>query len=229
MRDWTRKYLKKSYAQRRREYLSAKNGNKEDLEKFMQYTNDLAKDVNHRMVELERHSFNYGKRVNSIKNWATANNSTRDRLLSSDELKSDIDAMYVQNEIAYDFIHDPNTLVINAKQVTEKRFERFQDKFKFELGNEFEELTPRKFKNFLRWLGDETTHKALEAYATSEIVVDIALDIYKKRGSTGLKILNKLMLEWLAHINDGYDFNAAMEKRFKIDVEDYREKWQGKK
>lgn len=224
MRSGTREYLNKSWNRRRKEYLSAKSGNKEAFDKFVKYTNDLKVDVNSRMRDLKRAGFDYGKRLNDIRNWEESQGSRR--LLSVNELGRDIDMMYIQSELAYNFINDPNTLVINAKHTLQRRFEAFQDKFAKELGEEGLGITPRKFRNFLRWLGDETTSKALEAYGTSDIIVDIAIDIYKKEGKSGLNIVNKLMLEWLTNINSGYNFEEQMERRFKIDFDYYRERKQ---
>lgn len=223
MKDSVRKYLNSTFTERRKLRTSASSGNKKSLEEYIKLLNDLKSDVNARIRNLKSAGFDYGKRMTEIRNFSETFGK-KDRLLSAKELNYNVNFMYIEAEMAYDFLHDDTTIIQNAKQAYSKRLNSFFEKYND--GENFQDMTDRKFKKFLRWLGNEETQATLEAYGMSDVIVEIGYDIYQKKGKKGLDILTKLMTEFLTEQDRSYDFEKAMEREFNfINVSDTRRKW----
>lgn len=207
-------FLSMNKRQRRSLYRRAERGDRKALKEYARYTNLLKVETNKRLRALIKSRLDYGKFVNNVL-YFTQTEYGRNRLLSANELEGDIYSMMVQNEIALKFLNSKQSTVAGAREVEEKRVEALTESGR--LPEQFMQ-SKRRAREFLRWLGNEEVTASMDEYGRSDVVIEIAYDIYSKQGKTGLRTLSRALTEWLS--DNRMTFDEAME-RIGVKVEDY--------
>lgn len=204
-------YLKLSARQRRSLAIKAHRGDKGAQSALLQYTRDIKKEVNSRLLALERSNLNYGKSYNNVL-FFTQTEYGGNRFKSPTALEHDWYAMSLQNDIGYKFLNTMTSTRQGARLAEKHRIDRLK-----ELEAIPENIGKRQEKEFLRFLGDEAISAAMDEYGTSDIVVEMMYDAYSKGGSKALSNMRTAMTEFLAN---RIGFDDAME-RVGVKVEDY--------
>lgn len=204
-------YLKMSTKQRRNLARKANRGDKAALSSLKQYTRDIKTEVNKRLKSLEKANLNYGKAYNNVM-FFTQTQYDKNRLLSPTGLKNDPYDMQLQNEIGIKFLKSDLSTVRGSRDVEQKRLNSLKEK-----GALPNNISNKKAKEFLRFLGNEEISAAIDEYGDSEIVVEMMYDAYKNGGTSALSALKVSMTEFLS---ERITFDEAME-RVGVKVEDY--------
>lgn len=204
-------YLHMSTKQRRKLARDAARGNKEAFASLSQYTRDIKKEANKRLAQLERANVAYGSTYNNL-NFFLETQYDSNRLQSPAKLEYDPWAMSLQNEIAAKFLEKKSSTLEGMRSIERYRLEGLKD-----VGALPKNLSHRKGKEFLRFLGNEEISAAVDEYGASEVVVEMMYDAYMEGGTNALNVLKTAMTEWLAN---RITFDDAME-RVGIKVEDY--------
>lgn len=205
-------YIKLSTRQRRKLAIKAHRGDREAQASLLRYTMDIKKEVNHRLSLLERNNMAYGKAYNNVLYFTQTEYGTN-RFKNPNQIgRTNWYDMALQNDIGYKFLNSMTSTVEGAREAEKHRIKRLK-----ELEVIPEEITPRREKEFLKFLGNEEISAAIDEYATSDIVVEMMYDAYKKGGRQSLQLMRTAMTEFLAN---RVGFDEAME-RVGVKVEDY--------
>lgn len=204
-------YLHMSTKQRRKLARDAARGDKDALASLSQYTRDIKKEANKRLAKLERAGADYGNTYNNLAFFLDTQYDSN-RLQSPTQLGYDPWAMSQQNEVAAKFLERKSSTLEGMRSIERHRLEGLKNS-----GALPENLSHRKGKEFLRFLGNEEISAAIDEYGASEVVVEMMYDAYQEGGTNALRVLNTAMTEWLAN---RITFDDAME-RVGVKVENY--------
>lgn len=204
------KFLQKSKRQRRALARRASR-DKNFYKEYRKLTFDLKVEVNKRMRQLKKSNLDYGREFNKLRSYLTEIESNK--LLSPNEMGNELNWMMEQNEVAMQFLKSGWSNVAKARESEQFRLNALK-----ELDVLPTSFTRRKEVEFLRWLGNEEVTAVIDAYGRSDIIVDMAYDIYKDSGRSGLEALSLAMTEFLSNRRLGFD--EAMERRG-INIEKY--------
>ena len=195
----------------------ATNVDREAQQLLFYYTNEIAKEVNKRLIGLEKEKYDYGQ------GWATAVNYTQvmyesNRFAYSKNMDDDYYQMSQQTQIGIKFLGSESSTVEGQKAIAERRIRKFREK-----GILDETVSDRRAKNFLKFLGNEEVSETIESYGRSESVIEMLWDAYQLKDNTKKKML-KALGEYLTvdektgrHLKD---FKQTMEE-LKIDISKY--------
>lgn len=192
---------------------NAVKGDREAQGLLFSYTNEIAKEVNKRLIGLEKKKYDYGQ------GWATAVNYTQvmyesNRFEYARNMDKDWYQMGQQSQIGIKFLGYESSSVEGQRAIEERRFQKFKEKGIFD-----ETVTRRKARNFLRFLGNEESEQVIESYGNSSTVIEMLWDAYQKKDNSRAK-----MLKAFDEFNAGlYDFDETM-RRLKIDITEYPRK-----
>lgn len=197
-------------------YSRAATGDKKALKEFFAYSNKMKAEANDRIRKLQRAKLDYGREYNAAL-YYTQTQLHRNRFNATWEMDYDIDDLYIQNEIIAKFIETEVTTVAGKQAQEEARVKNLIDNSR--LPTEFSLLPTNKAKEFLRWLGNEEVTTAIDEFGSSNIVTEIAYDVYEKSGVPGLNVMSKVLTEWLDN-KTTETFDEAME-RMGVNLADY--------
>lgn len=192
---------------------NAVKGDREAQGLLFSYTNEIAKEVNKRLIGLEKEKYDYGQ------GWATAVNYTQvmyesNRFEYARNMDKDWYQMGQQSQIGIKFLGYESSSVEGQRAIEERRIRKFKEKGIFD-----ETVTRRKARNFLRFLGNEESEQVIESYGNSSTVIEMIWDAYQKKDNSRAK-----MLKAFDEFNAGlYDFDETM-RRLKIDITQYPRK-----
>lgn len=192
---------------------NAVKGDREAQGLLFSYTNEIAKEVNKRLIGLEKEKYDYGQ------GWATAVNYTQvmyesNRFEYARNMDKDWYQMGQQSQIGIKFLGYESSSVEGQRAIEERRFRKFKEKGIFD-----ETVTRRKARNFLRFLGNEESEQVIESYGNSSTVIEMLWDAYQKKDNSRAK-----MVKAFDEFNAGlYDFDETM-RRLKIDITQYPRK-----
>ena len=195
----------------------ATKGDREAQQLLFSINNEVAREVNKRLIGLEKTGYDYGI------GWATAVNYTQvmyesNRFAYSKNMDDDYYQMSQQTQIGIKFLGSESSTVEGQKAIAERRIRKFREK-----GILDETVSDRRAKNFLKFLGNEEVSETIESYGRSETVIEMLWDAYQLKDNTKKKML-KALEEYLTvdektgrHLKD---FKQTMEE-LKIDISKY--------
>ena len=195
----------------------ATKGDREAQRLLFSINNEVAREVNKRLIGLEKTGYDYGI------GWATAVNYTQvmyesNRFAYSKNMDDDYYQMSQQTQIGIKFLGSESSTVEGQKAIAERRIRKFREK-----GILDETVSDRRAKNFLKFLGNEEVSETIESYGHSETVIEMFWDAYQLKDNTKKKML-KALEEYLTvdektgrHLKD---FKQTMEE-LKIDISKY--------
>lgn len=195
----------------------ATKGDREAQRLLFSINNEVAREVNKRLIGLEKTGYDYGI------GWATAVNYTQvmyesNRFAYSKNMDDDYYQMSQQTQIGIKFLGSESSTVEGQKAIAERRIRKFREK-----GILDETVSDRRAKNFLKFLGNEEVSETIESYGNSETVIEMLWDAYQLKDNTKKKML-KALGEYLTvdektgrHLKD---FKQTMEE-LKIDISKY--------
>lgn len=195
----------------------ATKGDREAQRLLFSINNEVAREVNKRLIGLEKTGYDYGI------GWATAVNYTQvmyesNRFAYSKNMDDDYYQMSQQTQIGIKFLGSESSTVEGQKAIAERRIRKFREK-----GILDETVSDRRAKNFLKFLGNEEVSETIESYGHSETVIEMFWDAYHLKDNTKKKML-KALGEYLTvdektgrHLKD---FKQTMEE-LKIDISKY--------
>lgn len=213
-------YVKMSVPARRRIKAKALAGDEKALKNLISVSNSIAKAANQRVYRLEKAGYDYGKNYNNLINFTMSNYNTK-RLKTAKSLKYDVYQLFDQTEIARKFLRGKGTTVSGAKEIERYRIDTWKEK-----GIIREGFTRKEEEDFLRFLGNESVTGAIDAYGTSDTIVEAIHDKYidakRAGGENATNAVFRILEKSLAEFNAGsITFDIAME-RAGIKIEDYR-------
>ena len=195
----------------------ATKGDREAQQLLFSINNEVAREVNKRLIGLEKTGYDYGI------GWATAVNYTQvmyesNRFAYSKNMDDDYYQMSQQTQIGIKFLGSESSTVEGQKAIAERRIRKFREK-----GILDETVSDRRAKNFLKFLGNEEVSETIESYGRSESVIEMLWDAYQLKDNTKKKML-KALGEYLTvdektgrHLKD---FKQTMEE-LQIDISKY--------
>ena len=195
----------------------ATKGDREAQQLLFSINNEIAREVNKRLIGLEKTGYDYGI------GWATAVNYTQvmyesNRFAYSKNMDNDYYQMSQQSQIGIKFLGSESSTVEGQKAIAERRIRKFREK-----GILDETVSDRRAKNFLKFLGNEEVSESIESYGHSETVIEMLCDAYQLKDNTKKKML-KALREYLTvdektgrHLKD---FKQTMEE-LQIDISRY--------
>lgn len=195
----------------------ATKGDREAQQLLFSINNEIAREVNKRLIGLEKTGYDYGI------GWATAVNYTQvmyesNRFAYSKNMDNDYYQMSQQSQIGIKFLGSESSTVEGQKAIAERRIRKFREK-----GILDETVSDRRAKNFLKFLGNEEVSETIESYGHSETVIEMLWDAYQIKDNTKKKML-KALGEYLTvdektgrHLKD---FKQTMEE-LQIDISRY--------
>lgn len=195
----------------------ATKGDREAQQLLFSINNEVAREVNKRLIGLEKTGYDYGI------GWATAVNYTQvmyesNRFAYSKNMDDDYYQMSQQTQIGIKFLGSESSTVEGQKAIAERRIRKFREK-----GILDETVSDRRAKNFLKFLGNEEVSETIESYGRSETVIEMLWDAYQLKDNTKKKML-KALEEYLTvdektgrHLKD---FKQTMEE-LQIDISKY--------
>ena len=195
----------------------ATKGDREAQRLLFSINNEVAREVNKRLIGLEKTGYDYGI------GWATAVNYTQvmyesNRFAYSKNMDDDYYQMSQQTQIGIKFLGSESSTVEGQKAIAERRIRKFREK-----GILDETVSDRRAKNFLKFLGNEEVSETIESYGRSETVIEMLWDAYQLKDNSKKKML-KALGEYLTvdektgrHLKD---FKQTMEE-LKIDISKY--------
>lgn len=195
----------------------ATKGDREAQQLLFSINNEVAREVNKRLIGLEKTGYDYGI------GWATAVNYTQvmyesNRFAYSKNMDDDYYQMSQQTQIGIKFLGSESSTVEGQKAIAERRIRKFREK-----GILDETVSDRRAKNFLKFLGNEEVSETIESYGNSESVIEMFWDAYQLKDNTKKKML-KALREYLTvdektgrHLKD---FKQTMEE-LQIDISKY--------
>ena len=195
----------------------ATKGDREAQQLLFSINNEVAREVNKRLIGLEKTGYDYGI------GWATAVNYTQvmyesNRFAYSKNMDDDYYQMSQQTQIGIKFLGSESSTVEGQKAIAERRIRKFREK-----GILDETVSDRRAKNFLKFLGNEEVSETIESYGRSETIIEMLWDAYQLKDNTKKKML-KALGEYLTvdektgrHLKD---FKQTMEE-LQIDISKY--------
>lgn len=206
-------YLEMNRRQRRALARRAEHGDKEAMKVLRKATWNLKVEVNKRIRALKKARLDYGSPVNNLM-YFTQTQYRTEKLLSPNELNNDAWDMALQNEQALKFLRNEGTIPEVARDRESHRIKRLMEM----------DALPKKFTRrtaieFLRWLGSEEATAAIDEYGRSDTIVEMAYDMYKKQGTTGLNTISKAVADFMAN-KKAITLDEALE-RVGVKIEDY--------
>ncbi len=195
----------------------ATKGDREAQRLLFSINNEVAREVNKRLIGLEQTGYDYGI------GWATAVNYTQvmyesNRFAYSKNMDDDYYQMSQQTQIGIKFLGSESSTVEGQKAIAERRIRKFREK-----GILDETVSDRRAKNFLKFLGNEEVSETIESYGNSETAIEMLWDAYQLKDNTKKKML-KALGEYLTvdektgrHLKD---FKQTMEE-LQIDISKY--------
>lgn len=189
--------------------LKASKGNKGAQRALISATDTLTAQVNKNLRQLEKYGYDYGA-YNDITNFTQIEYETN-RLRKSKDLEYDWYAMSLQSQLAIKFLSNESSTLAGQREIQARRIATFKD-----IGVLPENITIRKARNFLKFLGNEESQQIIEAYGNSETVLEMMYDAYKKPDNSK----NKMLSAFNEFLNGEKDFDEMM-RGLKIKIEDY--------
>lgn len=189
--------------------LKASKGNKGAQRALISATDTLTAQVNKNLRQLEKYGYNYGA-YNDITNFTQIEYETN-RLRKSKDLEYDWYAMSLQSQLAIKFLSNESSTLAGQREIEARRIATFKD-----IGVLPEDITKRKARNFLKFLGNEESQQIIEAYGNSETVLEMMYDAYKKPDISR----NKMLSAFNEFLSGEKDFDEMM-RGLKIKIEDY--------
>lgn len=195
----------------------ATKGDREAQRLLFSTNNEVAREVNKRLIGLEKTGYDYGI------GWATAVNYTQvmyesNRFAYSKNMDDDYYQMSQQTQIGIKFLGSESSTVEGQKAIAERRIRKFREK-----GILDETVSDRRAKNFLKFLGNEEVSETIESYGNSETVIEMFWDAYQRKENTKKKMLKALREYLTVDEKTGRrlkDFKQTMEE-LKIDISKY--------
>ena len=169
--------------------LRAVRGDRASQEALLAYNDKIAREVNKRLRELERAGYDFGA-YNTATHFTETMYDTK-RFMTGQQLELDWYMMGTQTSIGVKFLNMKSSTVAGQKEIEQKRFDTF-----VELEIIPENYSRRKFKNFIRFVGNEESERILDEYGTSTQMVEMLFDAYNRKGNTKNKML-KVFREYL--------------------------------
>lgn len=159
----------------------ATKGDREAQRLLFSINNEVAREVNKRLIGLEKTGYDYGI------GWATAVNYTQvmyesNRFAYSKNMDDDYYQMSQQTQIGIKFLGSESSTVEGQKAIAERRIRKFREK-----GILDETVSDRRAKNFLKFLGNEEVSETIESYGHSETVIEMLWDAYQLKDNTKKK------------------------------------------
>lgn len=180
-------------------------------EEYLTLADNIITTVNKNIADLTNQGFDYGNVYNRILNY-TASEYDSFFLKRPNQLDNDLFEINRELEQATVFLNSNWRDVSHAKEVETYRINRL-----IEMEVLPENFDYNKSKEFLRWLGNEEFSAAVDNGAKSELIVEIAWDMYKKKGSKGLDIVKRGLQEFNSKF---IGFDKAM-SRVGVNIENY--------
>lgn len=177
----------------------------------------VAKEVNRRLRELERRGYAYGGYNTPIHFTNTMYDSNRFKL--SKNMEEDYMLMSTQTQIGLKFLNFESSTVAGQKDIEARRRQTF-----IEMEIIDEDYSERKFRGFLKFLGNEEASGFVESWADSEKMLDMLFTAYNKRRMSKQAMLARFR-EYLDPTRPDVDLRKVM-KSMGVNIDDYRQtKW----
>ena len=189
--------------------LKASKGNKGAQRALISATDTLTAQVNKNLRQLEKYGYDYGA-YNDITNFTQIEYETN-RLKKSKDLEYDWYAMSLQSQLAIKFLSNESSTLAGQREIEARRIATFKD-----IGVLPENITKRKAKNFLKFLGNEESQQIIEAYGNSETVLEMMYDAYVKP----INSRSKMLSAFNEFLSGEKDFDEMM-RGLKIKIENY--------
>lgn len=178
---------------------------------------EIAREVNKRLRQLERRGYDYGGYNTPIHFTNTMYDSNR--FAYSKNMDDDYMLMSTQTQIGIKFLGFESSTVEGQRAIEERRRQSF---INMEIIDE--NYSQRKFKGFLRFLGNEESSAFIESWSDSEKMVDMLFTAYNKHRMSKPQMLAKLR-EYLDPNRTDVDLRATM-KSMGVNIDDFRTfKW----
>lgn len=190
----------------------AKRGEAKAIAELSRVSDEITTEVNSRLRALERRRYDYGG-YNTPTNFTQTMFGTN-RFAEAKDFGDDYSLMSTQAQLGVKFLSMQSSTVKGQQAIETKRFDAF-----IEMGLIDEDFSKRKFRNFLRFLGNEETRQVLESWSTSEVMLEAIYDAYNRKGNTKKKML-QLFQEFLDPTIK-MDLPTMMRK-LGVDITDYR-------
>lgn len=190
----------------------ALTGNEQAKRELYTLSNSLKVQVNKETRLMERGGADYGNAYNRIKNFADIEYG-KGRLLSNKELNFDVEAIAKQSEEAITFLNSPYSSLKAVREMERSRKETFINAGIFEV-----DISDKKARSFLKFLGNEESQQLLDQWTSSDDVVEMLYDAYNKKTNSRRKMI-EVFDEYLSG-NSNMSFNQMME-RLGVDVLKY--------
>lgn len=201
----------------RRLQLRAVRGDRASQEALIALNDEIARDVNKRLRELERRGYDYGAYNTPVHFTQTVYDTNRFK--KSSQMDGDYYLMRTQSEIGVKFLNMQTSSVFGQKEVEEKRFTSFVD-----MGIVDPNYSRRKFKNFLKFLSNEESRQVVDSWGTSSTMVEVLFDAYNRKENTK-KRMTAVFREYL-NPEDSTNLSDLFDK-LGLDMRDYRKtKWE---
>lgn len=201
----------------RRLQLRAVRGDRASQEALIALNDEIARDVNKRLRELERRGYDYGAYNAPVHFTQTVYDTNRFK--KSGQMDGDYYLMRTQSEIGVKFLNMQTSSVFGQKEVEEKRFTSFVD-----MGIVDPNYSRRKFKNFLKFLSNEESRQVVDSWGTSSTMVEVLFDAYNRKENTK-KRMTAVFREYL-NPEDSTNLSDLFDK-LGLDMRDYRKtKWE---
>lgn len=193
------------------EYL-ASQGNEYAKHEMREAASSIRAAANYRLQKLEEYGLDYGGVYNNATNYTNITFGTK-RFGTLKELGYDYSKLFEQTEVALKFL---NSEMSKWQKALEQRNYRIE-------ALEKNKVLPQEFsrvdeEEFLRFLGNEEVSAVIEEYGSSDIIVDMIYEEYKKNGSDKFRIIQIALNEYLDKHNT--TFTEAMHD-IGIPIEDY--------
>lgn len=176
-------------------------GNQEAQQSLIRVSDNIAKLVNQRLRELERRGYDYYAYNTPIHFTQTMYDSNR--FAKSKTLDYDWYMMGTQSQIGWKFLQMRSSTVQGMKEIEEERYQSFIDREIIDPS----ETSRRKFRNFLKWMGQNDEVGAMtEAWSTSETMIEMMVDAYNRKANTR----KKMTAAYSQYLSGKKTFNETM-------------------
>lgn len=171
---------------------------------------EVAIEVNKRLRALERRNYDFGA-YNAPVHFTQTMYDTN-RFQKSKSMDNDYELMSTQTQIGLKFLDAESSTVQGQRDIEDRRYQTFID-----MGIVEEGYSKRKFKGFLRFIGNEESNAVIESWSTSEKMVEMLFDAYNKRRVSKATMLMRFR-EYLAGEKDLKETMKSMG----VNIDDYR-------
>lgn len=177
----------------------------------------VAREVNKRLRQLERRGYDYGGYNTPIHFTNTMYDSNR--FAYSKQMDEDYMLMSTQTQIGLKFLNYESSTVEGQRAIEERRRQTF-----IEMEIIDEDYSQRKFRNFLKFLGNEESSAFVDSWSDSEKMLEMLFAAYNKHRMSKTQMLAKFR-EYLDPSRQDVDLRATM-KAMGVDIDDFRRfKW----